>query len=1157
MKTDFDQPPPIKIARRPATSPPVPARIAATIGAGVVIAAIVVLFGWLFDIVLLKSIRSGWPNMKPATALGFMLGGTALWCTAKALNAAHHGEKTKWRLIARICAAIMATLGLLKLGYYWPGWNLNFNPIGFQAAPVSPVTSLNFLLLGSALLLTGGFRGFRFFQSLTFMAGLIGWMGFARYLYGGEPLAPFAQMAIHTSLLFLALSAGILCTRTNYGLMALLVSKNAGGMMARRLLLLAPLVPLVVDWLEEKAEQAGWLGNANSTPLFSLIDVILLATLIWITGIWLQRVDARRALEEAERRENEERLRLFVEHAPAAIAMLDTNMRYIAVSRRWLADYRLGEQAIVGRSHYNVFPEIPQRWREIHRRCLAGAVEKCEEDPFPRADGSVDWVRWEIRPWHRNNGAIGGIIMFSEVITERKRAEEEIKFRNTILQTQQETSLDAILVVDENQKIISYNRQFVDLWRLSPQIVSARLDAPVLQAVVDQVRDSEAFLARVEYLYEHRNDRSREEIRLKDGRIIDRYSAPMTSADGNYYGRVWYFRDITERTQAAEKIRRLNRVYAVLSETNSLIVRVKNRQMLFDDACRIAVEHGNFGIAWIGLFDTETSEVTPVASANLEKNDSLLAKINVAENTPHGQSVLARAIRERHPVYSNDLAAAHDTGDERRQEILRRGYHSVVALPLIVDGLVAGSFVMLTKEPGFFDEEELKLLNELAGDISFALDHLEKREKLEYLSYYDPLTNLPNRTLFLDRLNQQLRARSSEPRMVALILLNIDRFRMVNETLGHHGGDELLRAVAQRLEWACDNLARIGADGFGVIIRGARDATDIAHEIENRILPCFREPYIVGGTELRISAKIGLALFPADGDDTDTLFKNAEAALKKAKASGDRYLFYAPEMNAQAAQVLSMETRLRKAMEARQFLLHYQPKVKLADHRLTGLEALIRWQDPGAGLIPPGNFIPLLEETGLVVEVGQWALTQALADYRDWTAHGYRTPRIAVNVSAVQLRQSNFTATIIDIVQNAGDIPEALELEITESLMMQGIERNVRAFAILRGMGIHVAMDDFGTGYSSLNYLTRLPIDKIKIDRSFIAGMIGNPQDKIVVSTIITLAHSFGLPVVAEGVETEEQAEALKKLGCDEAQGYFFSKPLPAAEIGKFLEISS
>ena len=452
--------------------------------------------------------------------------------------------------------------------------------------------------------------------------------------------------------------------------------------------------------------------------------------------------------------------------------------------------------------------------------------------------------------------------------------------------------------------------------------------------------------------------------------------------------------------------------------------------------------------------------------------------------------------------------------------------------------------------------DRINLLNELAGDISFALEHIAKEEKLEYLYYYDPLTGLPNRQLFVDRLSQQMRARGAEQRMVALILFDLERFRNINDTLGRHGGDELLRLITHRIENTFngkDYLAHVGADTFGAVIRGMRDAAEIVHAIESRVLACFREPFAVDGKELHAAPRAGVALFPTDGGDADTLFKNAEAALKKAKASGERYLFYAPQMNAAAAESLLLENKLRQALDREQFVLHYQPKVDLAKGTIGGLEALIRWNDPESGLIPPMNFIPLLEETGMILEAGRWAMERAVADRREWHTDGQSPPRIAVNVSPIQLRQKDFVDIVRNAIEGGAAGSHALDLEITESLLMEDIEGNIKKLRAVRDMGVNVAIDDFGTGYSSLCYLAKLPVNALKIDRSFITTMCGSADSMTIVSTIISLAHALNLKVIAEGVDVEEQRTVLRQLKCDEMQGYLFSRPVPASEVEALL----
>jgi EAL domain-containing protein (putative c-di-GMP-specific phosphodiesterase class I) len=308
----------------------------------------------------------------------------------------------------------------------------------------------------------------------------------------------------------------------------------------------------------------------------------------------------------------------------------------------------------------------------------------------------------------------------------------------------------------------------------------------------------------------------------------------------------------------------------------------------------------------------------------------------------------------------------------------------------------------------------------------------------------------------------------------------------------------------------------------------------------------LEHPFHLNDTVFRIAAKVGVALFPDDGADADTLFKNAEAALKKAKASGDRYVFYTQTMTAAVAGKLTLENHLRQALDNDEFVLHYQPKVNLQSGRLTGAEALLRWNDPRTGMVPPMQFIPILEETGLIHEVGRWALRQAIADYLRWRAAGLPAVRIAVNVSPLQLRHRGFIAEVEEAIGIDAQAAAGLELEITENMIMEDVKQSIASLQAIRAMGVSIAIDDFGTGFSSLGYLSKLPVDTLKIDRSFVIDMTASPQGLALVSTIITLAHSLKLKVVAEGVETEEQSRLLRLLNCNEMQGYLFSKPVPS-----------
>ncbi|MHB1174269.1 MAG: EAL domain-containing protein [Sulfuriferula sp.] len=613
--------------------------------------------------------------------------------------------------------------------------------------------------------------------------------------------------------------------------------------------------------------------------------------------------------------------------------------------------------------------------------------------------------------------------------------------------------------------------------------------------------------------------------------------------------------DITQRKEQESKINRLNRIYSVLSGINTTIVRVREPQELFDAACRIAVEHGKFAFAWIGTFDADTQQVTPVARAG--RDDGYLARINlsVVEDAPGNCPLTAEAITQAKPVICNDIAT-----DECimcwRDEALQRGYRSVVVFPLILRDQAVGVFVLYAPEANVFDAEEMRLLVEMAGDISFALDHLEKEQRLNYLAYYDAVTGLPNRALFLDRVTQKINAAHRDGEMFSVIMLDLNRFSGINETLGRQAGDDVLRQVTQRLQGILgetDILAHFSADYFGIATRYDAASANIIHALESILSVIQNQPFVIGGHELRISARAGVSSYSADGEDIETLFHNAESALKKAKLSGDKYLFYAPEFNARVAEKLSLENKLRRALEQEQLVLHYQPKIDLDSGQICGLEALLRWNNPDTGLVPPLQFIPLLEETGMILEAGQWALEKAVADSLVWLAKGLLSPRVAVNVSPIQLQQKNFVSMIEGVVKGNEGVASRLELEITESLIMQDIETNIEKLQAIREMGIEVAIDDFGTGYSSLSYIAKLPVSTLKIDRAFIMNMTSNSDDLSIVSTIISLAHSLKMRVVAEGVETGEQARLLRLLKCDEIQGFLFSPAVSAEQIEQFL----
>lgn len=457
----------------------------------------------------------------------------------------------------------------------------------------------------------------------------------------------------------------------------------------------------------------------------------------------------------------------------------------------------------------------------------------------------------------------------------------------------------------------------------------------------------------------------------------------------------------------------------------------------------------------------------------------------------------------------------------------------------------------------------LKEVEDRSNELLRTKDALEKEmaerkqaeERIEYLAYHDGLTDLPNRRLFEDRLGQELSRLRWRKRVMAVLFLDIDRFKQVNDSLGHHIGDALLAAFSDRLK-SClrsgDTVARMGGDEFAILLTDVAREQDVALVVQ-KIFDSLVKPACIDGRDIFMATSVGVSLSPKDGEDPSSLLKTADMAMYRAKEDGGNSCqYYQPALQAQKMEWLTLESSLRQALERQEFLLHYQPQVDLDSGRMIGIEALVRWNHPEQGLVPPGKFIPLAEETGLIIPIGEWVLRTACVQARIWQSEGFNNIRVAVNLSARQFRQKNLIEMIGHIIKETGIEPRLLELELTESIM-QNAEMSIKALRQLSAMGLEIAIDDFGTGYSSLSYLKRFPINTLKIDQAFIRHLTDDPDDPLIVTAIITLAHNLRLNAIAEGVETAEQLKLLRLLRCDRMQGYYFSRPLPADEMSKLL----
>lgn len=610
--------------------------------------------------------------------------------------------------------------------------------------------------------------------------------------------------------------------------------------------------------------------------------------------------------------------------------------------------------------------------------------------------------------------------------------------------------------------------------------------------------------------------------------------------------------DITERKLSEARVKHLNRVYAMLSGINSLIVRVTGRDELFSGACKLAVETGGFKSAWCGWNDAG-GKVTPLAWAG-DAPDLPSSEEPAVDSESHTDTIFMDVARLQKPIICANLGSIR-TAVLDVSTMCRRGHRAMVILPLVIANISVGCLALVTDEQDFFDDEEMLLLSELAGDISFALDHIEKSDRLNYLAYYDTVTGLANATFFHERLTQYLNTADRGDTKIALIIVDPQHFASINEAFGRHQGDQVLRQIAQRFSSCVGDVnavGRVSANHFAAVIEDVKHEGDVARTVEEWWKRWLDSPFIIDGHEVRLSASAGIAMFPADGRDAAELSRHAEAALKNAKSTGRKQLFYTRGLSEGIAERLSLENKLNRALENDEFVLHYQPKVDLVTRELTSVEALIRWQSPDGGLVPPMKFIPVLEETGLIAQVGLWVVRQACMDRSQWLERRLKAPRVAVNVSTVQLRREDFPRTISNILKMSGS-EAGIDIEVTETLIMGDIGDSIEKLTTLRDLGVRIAIDDFGTGYSSLAYLAKLPVAELKIDRSFVSSMLDDSSAMTLVSTIISLAHALKLDVVAEGVETEEQAKILRLLRCDQMQGYLISKPLSFEHMTAYL----
>jgi diguanylate cyclase len=618
------------------------------------------------------------------------------------------------------------------------------------------------------------------------------------------------------------------------------------------------------------------------------------------------------------------------------------------------------------------------------------------------------------------------------------------------------------------------------------------------------------------------------------------------------------FNEMAARIETnVQHISGLNRTYAVLTDINGAIFRIRDSQALIDEACRVAVETGGFAAACIHLAEEGAAQARLAGHAGASRKyfEGIVAQLHEPVRPDSGP--ITRALKTGRPVVEQDVEV--QAGGAWRERVKNLGARSVAAFPLSFGGKLKGAFGLYAREAHAFDEQEVRLFVQLAADTSLGLEMAEKETRLYHLTNYDLITGLPNRALFEDRVSQALVRAPRAHTVAAVLLLRVERFRQINDRFGWAGCDAAVKHISQflaKLVRPGDTVARVGDDQFGILLDDVRRVEDIVATAD-RLITGYPRAVTWSGEEILLQGSMGIAAYPNDGEDAESLMRNAQVALDNITTRrGNAFAFYASDLDRKAHARHLIESHLAHAIERGELSIAYQPLVRIHDRQVTGAEALLRWENRTLGEVAPSSFVSIAEQVGLIAAIGTWVFETTCDQRMGWRQYGSDDFRISANVSVHQLRQPDFLAGVEQILNRTGLNPRqvAFGVELTETELMEHIDRMVPILRTLRSFGVYLSIDDFGTGYSSLSYLWRLPVDALKIDLSFVRDIVTDENAQNVAASIVTLGHSLNLHVVAEGVETEEQFAVLDAMGCDSAQGFLFSHPVPADAFEKFLK---
>jgi diguanylate cyclase (GGDEF)-like protein/PAS domain S-box-containing protein len=799
---------------------------------------------------------------------------------------------------------------------------------------------------------------------------------------------------------------------------------------------------------------------------------------------------------EGELRDSKEMLQLLVSHAPVSIAMFDREMRYIVASDRWMKDHGVSADGIIGHSHYEINRDIPERWKETHRRGLAGERQRSDEDQYLRADGALQWIKWEIIPWNASDGSVGGIIMFYEDITQSKLADMALRGSKELLELFIAHVPAAIAMFDRNMCYVAASDRWIEDYELSGVEIIGRSHYDFAADIPERWKQA------------HRRGLAGETLKCDedpferaDGTVqwIKWEVVPWREGDGSIGGIILFAEDITGQRETEQRLR-----LAASFFTNAR------------EGITITDPQGNI----LEVNEMFTKITGYGRDEVLGKNPRILKS---GLQTDEFYTNMWRSLVNE-GQWSGEIWNRHKSGETYAETLNINAVHDSVGNVL--------QYVAL-----FSDITQLK----------------KHEQQLEHMTYYDVLTGLPNRALLGDRLHQAMAQANRRKQSFAVAYLDLDGFKDINDKHGRDAGDRLLTSLAFNMKCALregDTLARLGGDEFVAVILDLDDPASSASVLD-QLLEAASEKVQVGGLSLSVAASIGVTFYPqSEESDPDLLLRQADQAMYQAKlAGGNRHHIFDPDHDQSVRGRHENLEHIRRAMAAREFVLHYQPKVNMRTGRVVGLEALIRWQHPERGLLPPGMFLPVIEDHPLAIELGEWVIESALAQMETWIAQGLEIP-VSVNVGALQLQQSDFVDRLTRLLAAHPALkPFSLEIEVLETSALQDVAQTSQVLNACQGIGVLFALDDFGTGYSSLTYLKRLPASILKIDQSFVCDILEDPENLNILEGILSLASAFRRQVIAEGVETLEHGLMLLQLGCELAQGYGIARPMPAGGI--------